>query len=237
MAGALEGLYANRLEDFAPVLARHFQEAGDDERTLRYASSAADHAARLYANAEAVTQYDVAIEAARRLGANDELVGHLYPSRGRALELSGRFDEAEANYEDMRATAEGVRGPGRRARRDDVAHDAVRDPDAEVRRRGGRRASQEAVRLARELGDKRAEAKAQWNLMNLNVFGGGDCQRGREAGERSLALAREVGAREQIAFVLNDLWRPYMSTGDLSAARGTWSRRCRSGATWGTSRW
>src|SRR5207344_800577 len=37
---ALEQLYANRLEDFAPVLVHHLSKAGDDERTLRYARMA-----------------------------------------------------------------------------------------------------------------------------------------------------------------------------------------------------
>jgi tetratricopeptide (TPR) repeat protein len=40
-------------------------------------------------------------------------------------------------------------------------------------------------------------------------------------GERSLAIAREVGAREQIAFTLTDLWRPYIGDGDLERARTT----------------
>ena len=41
---------------------------------------------------------------------------HLYPSRGRALELAGRFDEAVANYEEMRCYAEERRRPDGRAR-------------------------------------------------------------------------------------------------------------------------
>ena len=40
-----------------------------------------------------------------------------------------------------------------------------------------------------------------------------------EAGERSLEIARELDAREQMAFTLNDLWRPYASVGNLAAAR------------------
>jgi class 3 adenylate cyclase/tetratricopeptide (TPR) repeat protein len=220
VAGALEGLYANRLEDFAPLLARHFQEAGDDERTVRYASLAADHAGRLYANAEAITQYGAAIDAARRLGARDELFEHLYPNRGRVLELAGRFDEAEANYQEMRATAEesASRTAELEATMSLTTLYATATPKFNVT--NGRLASEQAVRLARELGDRRAEAKALWNLMNLDVFGGGDNREAVEAGERSLALARDVDAREQLAFTLNDLWRPYMAMGDLSAARG-----------------
>jgi hypothetical protein len=59
----------------------------------------------------------------------------------------------------------------------------------------GRRASQQAVALARELGDRGAESKALWNLMNLNVYGGGDNDEAVTAGERSLELARELGPR------------------------------------------
>jgi predicted ATPase len=80
----LEELYADRIEEFAPLLTRHFQEAGDDERTLTYATVAGDSAAGLYANVEAVTHYTSAIEAADRLGIGDEALHHLYLSRGRA---------------------------------------------------------------------------------------------------------------------------------------------------------
>ena len=219
VGAALEELYANRLEEFAPVLARHFQEASDDERTLRYARVAGDHAARLYANADAVTLYGAAIEAARRLGDADELLARLYPNRGRALELSGRYDEAEENYEEMRAHAE---ASGDRVAELQAAMSLttlLTTPTPKFDVADGRRASQQAVALARELGDRGAESKALWNLMNLNVYGGGDNGEAVEAGERSLALARELGAREQVAFALTDIWRPYTAIGDLAAAR------------------
>src|SRR4029077_16245206 len=83
----------------------------------------------------------------------------------------------------------------------------------------GRRASHQTVAFARELGDRDAESKALWNLMNLNVYGGGDNAEAVEAGERSLELARELDAREQVAFTLTDIWRPYTAVGDLAAAR------------------
>ena len=219
VGAALEGLYANRLEEFAPVLAHHFQEASDDERTLRYARLAGDHAARLYANVDAVTLYGAAIEAARRLDADHELLARLYPNRGRALELSGRYDEAEENYEEMRAHAE---ASGDRAAELQAAMSLttlLTTPTPKFDVADGRRASQQAVALARELGDRRAESKALWNLMNLNVYGGGDNDEAVEAGERSLELARELDDREQVTFALTDIWRPYTAIGDLAAAR------------------
>jgi len=219
VGAALEGLYANRLEEFAPVLAHHFQEASDDGRTLRYARLAADHAARLYANADAVTLYGAAIEAARRLGAADELLARLYPNRGRALELSGRYDEAEENYEEMRAHAEASGNRAAELQATMSLTTLLTTPTPKFDVPDGRRASQQAVALARELGDRGAESKALWNLMNLNVYGGGDNGEAVEAGERSLALARELNAREQVAFALTDIWRPYTAIGDLAAAR------------------
>src|SRR4029450_364453 len=101
----LEELYASRIEEFAPLLAQHFREGGDDERTLRYATVAADAASRLYAQAEAVTHATTGIGAAIRLGRTAEALGHLYPMRGRALELAGRFEEAVGDYEAMEALA------------------------------------------------------------------------------------------------------------------------------------
>jgi class 3 adenylate cyclase/tetratricopeptide (TPR) repeat protein len=214
-----EERYANRLDEFAPVLAYHFREAGDDGRTLRYATIAGDNAGRLYANAEAATQYATAIEAAKRRGATAEAIGHLYPSRGRVLELSGRYDEAVATYEEMATLARdaGNRGGVLGAEMALTTIHATPTPVFDSSK--GRVLAERAIALARELGDRSAESKALWNLMILNVFGGGDADEAVEAGQRSLEIARELNAREQIAFTLNDLWRPYAAIGDVDAAR------------------
>jgi tetratricopeptide (TPR) repeat protein len=201
------------------VLAYHFREAGDDERTLRYATLAGDNAGRLYANAEAAAQYATAIEAARRREATAEAIGHLYPSRGRVLELSGRYDEAVATYEEMAALARdaGDRGGVLGAEMALTTIHATPTPVFDGSK--GRELAERTIALARELGDRSAESKALWNLMILDVFGGGDADEAVDAGERSLEIARELNAREQIAFTLNDLWRPYAAVGQVSAAR------------------
>ncbi len=233
-----EELYANRIEEFAPLLAHHFQEGGDDERTLRYATVAGDHAARLYANAEAVTHYDARDRGgARGSAAPTSALGHLYPSRGRALELSGRFDEAVANYEEMEAMAQESGRPGGRARRRPWRS----RPCTRRRRRvfdavADGRSRERTMALARELGDRTAESKALWNLMILNVFGGGDPARpSTPASGRSRSRASWT-PREQMAFTLNDLWRPYAAVGDLAASRATLEEARRSGGSSGTSR-
>jgi class 3 adenylate cyclase/tetratricopeptide (TPR) repeat protein len=218
---ALERLYAARLGESAALLARHFEEAGDDERTLRYAAMAGDEAARLHANADAATHYRSAIDAARRLGTAGEPLHHLYPSRGRALELTGRHAEAAATYEAMRALAE-AEGDRRSVLGADLSLAtlyATATPLFDAAR--GRATLDRAIALARDLGDRAVESKTLWNLMILNVYGGGDVREALDAGERSLAIARELGAREQIAFTLTDLWRPYVAAGDVRAARAS----------------
>ncbi len=223
-----EELYTNRIEEFAPLLARHFQEAGDDDRTLRYAALAGDHAAKLYANADAVTHYTNAIDAARRLERSEEQL-RLFPSRGRALELAGRYDDAVANDESWRALAEDA-GDGSAVLGADLALATLfSTPTPKFDAERGRELSERTLDLARQLGDRVAESKALWNVMILNVYGGGDLREAVDAGERSLAIARELNAREQMAFTLNDLWRPYVAIGGLGAsaasleeARGLW---------------
>ena len=219
VAEVYEELYANRIATSAPLLVHHAREGRDHERALRYASLAADADVRLYANAEAVIHSTWAIEAATRLGRTEEALDHLYPIRGRAFELSGRFEEAVANYEEMESVAQGD-GAGAAALAADLALTTLyATPTPVFDAAAGRTLCQRTIALARDLNDRAAESKALWNLMTLNVFSGGELKEAVDAGEASLAIARELGAREQIAFTLNDLWRPYAAISDLKTAR------------------
>jgi class 3 adenylate cyclase/tetratricopeptide (TPR) repeat protein len=218
---ALERRYASRPGESAPLLARHFEEAGDDERTLTYAAMAGDEAARLHANAEAATHYRRAIDAARRLARTDEAVHHLYPSLGRSLEIAGRHAEAAAAYEDMRALAESAGDRVSMLRADLSLATLYGTPTPLFEFARARAITDRVLTLARELDDRETESKALWMLMIANVYGGGDMREALDAGERSLALARELGARERLALALTDLWRPYVGNGDLRAARAT----------------
>ena len=217
VAEVFEELYANRIESSAPLLAHHAREGGDDERTLRYASLAAEADARLYANAETVTHATWAIEAANRLGRTD--VADLYRTRGRGLELSGRFVEAVENYVEMEKVAEASGAKAEALAADLALTTLYATPTPVFDAVAGRALCERTIALARELGDRAAESKALWNLMTLNTFSGGDPNEAVQAGEQSLAIARELGARDLMAFTLNDLWRPYSALGDLKAAR------------------
>lgn len=69
IAESYESLYSDRLEEEASLLAFHFSQAGNDGKTLQYATLAGDAAAQRFANVEAASSYDQALAAVSRLPA------------------------------------------------------------------------------------------------------------------------------------------------------------------------
>ncbi len=64
---AIEDLYADRLEDHAPILAYHYARSEQQVKAVEFTLLAGDQAARLYANVEATTYYEQALAIARAL--------------------------------------------------------------------------------------------------------------------------------------------------------------------------
>jgi tetratricopeptide (TPR) repeat protein len=225
---ALERLYADDLDRFAALLAQHYAEAGEDSKTIEYATRAGDLAAHIYANAEAIAHYTQALAIARPVPDNSTQVIELFSKRGRALELMSQYDQVLANYDDMDALAQ-ARGDRamelaacmKRATIHSLPNAKFDPPQAQL-------LSDRSLALARELNDRPSEAKILWNLLLLAHFSG----RPLDAiayGEQSIALAREFGLREQLAYSLNDISRPYMMSNQiesgiaaLTEARALW---------------
>lgn len=240
----LQRLYADQLEEIAPVLARHFAEAGDDERALKYFTLAGEVAARVFANAEAVLHYAQALEIAKRLpGGHASVEGResmLMESRagilrslclrlGRVLELQGQYDEAVVHYTAMEAL-----GRERDERPLELAalmeHTKLRAvPSAKYDPAQGRVLAERTLALARELSDHAAEARVLWILLILNIYSGTDLHKAIPYGEQSATIARALNLRELLAFVLNDIWYPYVGTGQLPRA---WSALEEAGRLW-----
>ncbi len=62
---AIEDLYADRLEEQAPILAHHYARSADQDKAVTYALLAGDQAVRLHARPEATTHYTQALSLAR----------------------------------------------------------------------------------------------------------------------------------------------------------------------------
>src|SRR5205823_3506391 len=89
---SLEQLYPGQLTSptLAPVLARHFAEAGDPARALNYYRLAGRAAADRHANAEAIHYFSQGLEIATNLASAGEAAADLFLRRGRALELNAQ---------------------------------------------------------------------------------------------------------------------------------------------------
>jgi tetratricopeptide (TPR) repeat protein len=101
-----EQMYADRLDEMAPLLARHFHEAGDPERALAYYRQAGDHAAQHYALREALAHYSQALTLA-----GPTPPPGLLRARGRIYETLGDSQQARADLEAALAAAEASGDP------------------------------------------------------------------------------------------------------------------------------
>ena len=217
VAEALEQLFPQNLEEEAHQLAYHFNEARNFERALFYFTMAGDQAARLYANNEAIELYGRALELAQESGTDEQKVT-LYKSRGRVYEVSGRYDEALAEYKALERVA--IEGDNPHIRLEALLAETTLlstytdqfDPDR------GRALLQEALALAEALNDRRAQAKIYWNLMLQGTYGQEDEQKIVNYGETAVSIAREENLREELAYALNDLARPYTQVGEMGKA-------------------
>lgn len=218
-AEIIEREYPDRLDENAPLLEQHYIEAGDRAKALAFATRAGDAASRVYANAEAITHYTLAIEFAGTEKQNGTTsLRELYLKRGRAQELNARNDLALKNYEEMQTLAS-QRGD-RHMELDALMARAtiISIPTQYQNLELALTLSNRGLELARELGDRTAEAKVLWNLMLFYNYAVSRRLLAIEYGEQALSIARELDLREQQAFILNDLIVPYGMLGKQAEA-------------------
>ncbi|MEM7345949.1 MAG: hypothetical protein AAF485_17050, partial [Chloroflexota bacterium] len=217
---ALERLYPKPTNDVARVLGRHFEQAGDMKRALKYFIKAGDADADIYANVEAIAFYEQALTLTQKEPAliDSEQLINLYLRCGRALELNVEHNKALTLYQTMVRVAQD---------RNDLSMElAALMAQATIRAiftpvqnsDEGQTLAERALQLAEDLNDYEAKAKTLLILMLVNV-GRDEHVQAVEFGERSLAIAREHNLTEQIAYTLNDIQFSYQSTGRLDKAR------------------
>lgn len=226
---ALEALYAapHTAPELAPALAHHFAEAGDTARALRYYTAAGHAAAAVYANMEAEDYYCRALELALARGEREAVVD-LSLRRGRVLELSAQDGAALAVYQALEDWA--AARHDRRARLAGLnARATIYVKPSTVQDQAlGLALAQQAAALARDLGERPAEARALWNQCQ-HYLATGHYPEAVALGEQALRLARELDDREQVAYVLTDLVKVYFMVDRtvsaweaLGEARGLW---------------
>ena len=214
--------------ELAPLLAYHFDEAGDAARALRYFRLAGEAAAAQFALHEAIALLSRALALARTQPSEENAgLTALYAARGHALRSADEWDAARQNFVEMEADA--------RARGDETMRlnclieqatmTAVLGPFYEPER--AHDLSLQALSLADQLHDQPARARILWNLMRS--LAPTDPERAIQVGQEALALSRRLGLAEQVAYTLNDLHyayrgaaRPVDALAVLEEARHTW---------------
>jgi tetratricopeptide (TPR) repeat protein len=99
VAAALETLYAGQLDEIAVQLAHHYHQADDYGHACQYLARAAEHAARVFANDQAITHYTQAIGLAEKASLDAAARAKLHRGRGLAYETLGEFERARADHE------------------------------------------------------------------------------------------------------------------------------------------
>jgi predicted ATPase/class 3 adenylate cyclase len=200
---ALEELFPDRKDEFATLLAQHFDEGRDLEKALRYHRLAADSAFALDAQVEAQRHYERGIELARSLEDTGSLA-YLYRRRGRSLELQGDFDAALENYDEMSETAADFDDKALRlgalTSRGTIHSTATEHFNMEL----ADSIAEEALPLALELHDPEAEARIYWNQLNRCRLDNKNSQ-AVEFGRKALHLAEEHDLPLILAYTKNDL--------------------------------
>ena len=107
VGNTLESLLGAKADDAAVQLAHHFQEAGLAHKAFHYLALSGDKARQAYATQEAMAFYTQSIKASREMAPekDDARLLAVYEGRGLVSKSLTRFDDAIADFQEMRRLA------------------------------------------------------------------------------------------------------------------------------------
>ncbi len=198
------------------LLAHHYAGAGDLERELHYMLKAAQQALSVYANNEAVQYYTDALHLLERMESCSDDSAYCNTLRRQRFEVLNGRREAQrlaGNPEGMRADALALLPLARQLGDPALIIDAllqqpgVGDFVTRAEIESGIPLAQEALSLARQLGDRHREMRALIAIVNQRLLLNDPTW--SEYGERALQLARELGDERYEARLLIGMGRIY----------------------------
>ncbi len=216
VASALEKLFEGEVEEIVLQLGHHFSEARDYNRALPYFIEAADRAARIHANDEAVAHYTRALELADKVTLVDApSQAELHHRRGLACQKLGDFDCARSDLETAMAMAHEA-GESRLAWR------LLLDLGKLWASRDYQRTHnyfEQALELARRMDDALVLGRTlnwmgNWHANAENPV------RAAEYQQEALEIFQDLGDRQGLAITLDLLGNANLLGGDLSASVG-----------------
>ena len=200
-----------------PLLVHHYEHAQQWAKMWQYTLLAGDSAARVYAHDAVISYYQsglTLVESGFVTPDVDDL-SRLYMGLGRAFELSSQYDLALATYKRMEQTLRDVPACKLEALTAQCLLLSISSPLFDAAEADT--LTQTTLSLAHQIGAEEIEAKLLWSLYNLYRL----TDRLDEAlavSQQSLAIARRLDLRKQLAFNLNDLAYTQYSLGYLDDA-------------------
>jgi adenylate cyclase len=213
VAAALEELHDGQLDGIAVQLAYHFLASEDYARACQYFSLAAERAARLYANDEAITHYTKAVELAGKVSPGIVSLARLHRGRGLASERMGEFDQALADHKIFLQLA-------RTAGDNQVEWQALLDMGRLWGSRDYKRTRdyfEEALELSRRMDDP-AVLASSLNWMGNWFTNAEDPLKAAEYHQEALDIVKELGGRRELANTLDLLGVAHLMGSNLTAS-------------------
>jgi class 3 adenylate cyclase/tetratricopeptide (TPR) repeat protein len=203
---ALEELYPERLAEHYAELAHHFTQGEKWAKATEYSTMAGDRAAGAFANAEAKAHYTRALQAAARVTPPLELgtMARLHAKHGAVLRVLGEYEGAEAAYQRALIL---IRQTVDRRGETDILVELTRVYDVSHREAPASATNEQALVLARELGDRASEALCLANRASIRNHAYGQLVEATPDAEEALRLAREIGDPKSLGDVLITLGR------------------------------
>jgi predicted ATPase len=221
VGNVLEELYGDQVDEISVQLARHFVEAGVEEKALHYLHRAGEQAAERFANAEAVTYFSRALD----LTPEDDL-GERYAlllAREKVYAVQGA---REAQHRDLAALKESAEVLDDDRRRAEVALRQAHYAKVTGDYPAAVTAAQVTIGLAQAAQDVHSEAMGylQWGQA---LFRQGEYETARPQLEGALALARAASLRQVEAGSLQSLGIISSIQGDYTGARAYYEQALR----------
>ena len=197
IGNALAELFADWEEHIAVQLAFHYQRAGMEEKALPHLIRAGHQAQARFANDEAVSYYSKALH----------MMPQDYPERFELLASRAAVYDLVARRDEQRADAEAMLDLAKKLADEERLCDALLvlvDYHSETQHLDAQQPGQEALEIARKLGDPLREGQALCRLGTLERHKG-DKHRSRDQLAAATEILLDVGASREAATCLHQL--------------------------------
>ncbi|MFQ5897200.1 MAG: adenylate/guanylate cyclase domain-containing protein [Candidatus Methylomirabilia bacterium] len=198
---AIEELYPDRLADHYEELAHHFTQAEEWKKAMEYSVLAGDRAAHAFANGEAKAHFARALGSAEKVRPLPDPGGlaSLHMKQGAVLAVLAEYEEAAAVY---RRALQLMRRVGDRPREIEILVALSGVYTFYHRPEPAMEYNEQALAIARELGDRAFQAVCLANRVHVRSAGYGQIVETTADAEEALRLSKEIGDPKLLAQTL-----------------------------------